>query len=46
MLGMFFLVIGGFVLAVVRSYRRSGGAGKGEPFRPEGKLRWTDHPTP
>ena len=43
MLATLALILGGFALLVVRSYRNERG---GEPFRPEGKRRWTDAPGP
>jgi hypothetical protein len=39
MLATMALVLGGFALLVVRSYRT---ARTERSFRPEGKLRWTD----
>ena len=41
MLATLACVFGGFVFLVVRAYR---GERTGEPFRPEGKRRWTATP--
>ena len=43
MLATLALILGGFALLVVRAYRSER---SGEPFRPEGKRRWTDAPEP
>jgi hypothetical protein len=40
MLGTIAVVLGGFAFLVLRSYRSA----RSEPFRPEGKLRWSDEP--
>ena len=42
MLATLAFVFGGFVLLVLRSYRRAARVEGG--YRPEGKLRWTDGP--
>jgi hypothetical protein len=43
MLAMIATVLGGFALMVVHSYRAARlRAAAGQPFQPEGKLRWTD----
>jgi len=43
MLGMMFLLVGGFFLLVRMSYRSAQRrSGEGRPFVPEGKLRWGD----
>lgn len=39
MLGTMGLVLGGFALLVLRSFRSAKAAGG---YQPEGKLRWTD----
>lgn len=44
MLATIALVLGGFALLVLRSYRSA--ARRQESFQPEGKLRWTDEPAP
>jgi len=38
------LVLGGFIWLILRSYRRA--RLSGEPFAPEGKLRWSDENAP
>lgn len=38
------LVLGGFALLILRSYRSARRSDR--PFQPEGKLRWTDDPRP
>jgi hypothetical protein len=40
MLATMALVLGGFALLVRRAYRSAARAD--QPYRPEGKLRWTD----
>jgi len=43
MLGMMFLLVGGFLLLVRMSYRSAQRkAEEGRPFVPQGKLRWGD----
>jgi len=42
MLAVMALLLGGFALLVRRSYRSA--SRSDQPYRPEGKLRWTDAP--
>lgn len=46
MLGTIAFILGSFALLIFQSYRSARErAADGEPFQPEGKLRWTADPT-